>query len=127
VSDVFVIFSGHRAEYLAFIHHKLIYHHLAIYNLGSSDDPAEYRLVVDLRERKAYVAKCLEAEAILAGQWEGVSAQAGPVSLSTDDFEDLLQNFIEQMEFIPSMEEVRKHMEKDHQAVESLLHWLDSR
>jgi hypothetical protein len=127
VSDVFVIFSGHRAEYLAFIHHKLIYHHLAIYNLGSSDDPAEYRLVIDLQERKAYIAKTANAETVVAGQWEVIPNLAGQVLLSSDDFEDLLQNFIEQVQFIPSMEEVSQRMEKDHQAVESLLRWLDTR
>ncbi|MDD5369322.1 MAG: hypothetical protein PHQ40_09560 [Anaerolineaceae bacterium] len=125
VSDGFVTFTGHWAGYLAFIHHKLIYHHLAIYNLGSSDDPAEYRPVIDLQERKAYIAKTCDAEIVVTGQWEVIPNLAGQVLLSSDDFEDLLQNFIEQMQFIPSMEEVRQRMEKDHQAVESLLRWLE--
>ena len=125
VSDGLVTFTGHWAGYLAFIHHKAIYHHLAIYNLGSSDDPAEYRLVIDLQERKAYIAKTCDAEIVVTGQWEVIPNLAGQVLLSSDDFEDLLQNFIEQMQFIPSMEEVRQRMEKDHQAVESLFRWLD--
>ncbi len=127
VSDGFTTFTGHWAGYLAFIHYKSIYHHLAIYNLGSSDDPAEYRLVVDLQERKAYIAKTCDAETVVAGQWEVIPNLAGQVLLSSDDFEDLLQNFIEQIQFIPSMEEVRQRTEKDHQAVESLLRWLDDR
>ena len=127
VSDGFVTFTGHWAGYLAFIHHKSIYHHLAIYNLGSSDDPAEYRLVVDLQERKAYIAKTSDAEIVVTGQWEVIPNLAGQVLLSSDDFENLLQNFIEQTQFIPSIEEVRQRMDKDHQAVESLLRWLDTR
>ena len=75
VSDGFVTFTGHWAGYLAFIHHKLLYHHLAIYNLGSSDDPAEYRLVVDLQERKAYIAKTCDAE--IVGVHAGEGAQVG--------------------------------------------------
>ena len=123
VSDGFVTFTGHWAGYLAFIHHKLIYHHLAIYNLGSSNDPAEYRLVVDLQERKAYIAKTRDAETVVDGQWEVIPNLAGQVLLSSEDFDGLLQNFIEQMQFIPSMEEVRQRMEKDHQADETVLHW----
>jgi len=34
VSDGFVSFTGHWPGYLAFIHHKYVYSHLAIYNLG---------------------------------------------------------------------------------------------
>ena len=127
VSDGFVTFTGHWAGYLAFIHHKSIYHHLAIYNLGSSDDPAEYRLVVDLQVRKVYIAKTRDAETVVAGQWEVIPNLAGQVLLSSEDFEGQLQNFIEQIQFVPSMEEVKQRMEKDHQAVETLLHWLDDR
>jgi hypothetical protein len=125
VSDGFVTFTGNWPGYLAFIHHKLIYHHLVIYSLGSSDDSAEYRLVIDLQERKAYIAKACDAEIVVTGQWEVIPYLAGQVLLSSDDFEGLLQNFIEQIQFIPSMEEVRQHMEKDHQAVETLIRWLD--
>lgn len=127
VYNGFVTFTGHWAGYLAFVHHKSIYHHLAIYNLGSSDDTAEYRLVVDLQERKAYIAKTCDAETVVAGQWEVIPNLAGQVLLSSDDFEDLLQNYIEQMQFIPSIDEVRQLMEKDRKAVETLLRWLDTR
>ena len=33
VSDGLVTFTGNWSGYLAFVHHKFIYHHLAIYNL----------------------------------------------------------------------------------------------
>ncbi len=127
VSDGFVTFTGHWAGYLAFIHHKSIYHYLAIYNLGSSDDPAEYHLVIDLQERKIYIAKASDAETIVAGQWEVIPNLAGQVLLSSEDYEDLLKSFTEQMQFVPSMEEVRQRMEKDHQSVQTLLVWLDDR
>ncbi|HVP20261.1 MAG TPA: hypothetical protein VMS73_00215 [Anaerolineaceae bacterium] len=126
VSDGFVTFTGHWAGYLAFIHHKLIYHNLATYNLGSSDDPADYRLVVDLQDRKAYIAKTAEAETVASGKWEAIPNLAGQVLLSSGDFEGMLQDFIDQAKFIPSMEEVKQRIEKDCKAVESLLRWLDN-
>jgi hypothetical protein len=127
VSDGFVTFTGHWPGYLAFVHHKFVYPTLASYNLGSSDDPAEYRLVVDLLERKAYIAKSRDAELVLARQWRQESTQTEPVSLTTKDFEELLTGFIEQMQKIPSMDELKERMEEDHQAVETLIRWIDTR
>jgi len=125
VSDGFVTFTGNWSGYLAFVHHKAVYPYLRPYTLGSSDAPADYRLVVDLLERKAYIARCREAETVLAGQWESVTPQAEPVSLSTQEFEDLLRDFMEQVQAVPSMEEIKQRMERDQQAVESLICWLN--
>ena len=55
VSDGYVTFTGHWPGYLAYVHHPSVYPYLVTYNLGSSDDLAEYRLVIDLQERQAFV------------------------------------------------------------------------
>ena len=69
VSDGLVTFSGHWPGYLAYLQHRTVHPQLAAYNLGSSEDPAEYRLVIDLEERLAFIALCKEAEKILTSQW----------------------------------------------------------
>ncbi len=125
VSDGFVTFTGDWPGYLAYVQHKSVYPHLALYNLGSSDEPAEYHLLVDLLERKAYIAKSREAEKALAQQWGQGSTQDEPAVTSMEEFEELLQSFVEQIQAIPSMDEIRKRMEEDRQAVEMLVHWLD--
>ena len=66
VSDGYITFTGHRPGYLAYVHHPSVYPCLATYNLGSSDDLAEYRLVVDLQERQAFVCPSQEAVNLLA-------------------------------------------------------------
>jgi hypothetical protein len=56
-----------------------------------------------------------------------VSAGVGHVLLFSEDFEDLLKNFVEQLQFILSMGEVRQRMAKDHRIVEILIRWYDTR
>ncbi len=66
VSDGFATFTGDWPGYLAYVQHKAVYQHLVSYNLGSSDEPAEYHLVINLLERKAYMARSRDAEMVLA-------------------------------------------------------------
>ena len=128
VSDGFVTFTGHWPGYLAFVHHKAVYPSLASYNLGSSDDPAEYHLVIDLQERKAYIALSKEAEKVLAKNWQQEENQAEPISLSAEDFETLVQNLVEQTQKLPTMSELKKHKsKKGRKAVETLIKWLDNK
>ncbi len=123
VSDGFVTLTGNWSGYLAYVHHKKIYHYLKSYNLGSSDEPAEYHLVVDLQERKVYAARCTEAEMILAEQW--AMAQAVPEVVSVDGFDDLLPDLIEQTQSLPTMEEIMNQMDEDYRAVRVLTQWLN--
>ena len=90
------------------------------------------RLVIDLQERRASVALRREAEIVLANQWkspEGMSQgdpyQAGPILLTSEDLERLLEKWIEQSKRVPTMEELMSHMEEDRKAVQALQHWLD--
>ncbi len=46
--------------------------HLALgetWRLGSAEEPATHRLLLDLQERRGYVATVAEAETFLAAQW----------------------------------------------------------
>ena len=122
-SDGFVTFTGNWSGYLAYVHHKKIYPYLKLYNLGSSDDPAEYHLVVDLQERKVYAARCTEAEMVLAEQW--AIAQAEPALVSVGYLDDLLPCMVEQTQSLPSMDEIMHQMDEDYKAVRALTHWLN--
>ena len=126
LSDGFVTFTGHWPGYMAFIHHKSIQLHLAIYNLGSSDEPAEYRLVVDLLERKAYIAKCKEAEMVLGSQRYQEITQTKSVSVTSEEIEALIQSFVVEIETLPSMEDLLRLMEEDQKAVDAHTGWLDN-
>ena len=123
VSDGFMTFTGNWSGYLAYVHHKKIYPYLKAYNLGSSDESAEYHLVVDLQERKVYVARSTEAEMILAEQW--TMAQAELAFVSVECLDDLCPEILEQMQSLPSMDEIMHQMDVDDRAVRTLTQWLN--
>jgi hypothetical protein len=123
VSDGFVTFTGNWSGYLAYVHHKKVYSCLRRYNLGSSDEPAEYHLVVDLQERKVYAARCAETEVILAEQW--AMAQAEPALVSVEYLDDMLPELVEQTQPLPTMEEIMHLMNEDYKAVRAITQWLN--
>ena len=93
VSDGYVTFTGHWPGYLAYVRHPCVYPYLVTYNLGSSDDLAEYRLVIDLQERQAFVCPSQEAVNLLASQWETATELSESVSLSPEDLDALFNEF----------------------------------
>jgi hypothetical protein len=123
VSDGFVTFTGNWSGYLAYVQHKKIYPYLKQYNLGSSDQPAEYHLLVDLKERMVYAARRTEAEMILAEQW--AMAQAEPALVSIELQGDLLPDLLEQTQSLPTMDEIMHQMDEDFIAVRALTNWLN--
>ena len=125
VSDGFVTFTGHWAGYLAFVHHKVVYPYLASYNLGSSDDSAKYNLLVDLIERKAYIALCRDAERIMEENWRLVAEDIEKMTFSTEDMEALIRAFEEDLQEPPEDDELPPSMEEERQAVMELTRWLD--
>lgn len=127
VSDGFVTFTGHWPGYLAYIHHTSVYCFLSPYNLGSLEDPAEYRLMIDLEERTAYIAQSSESEKILSAQWKQEVTQTEPVSISSEELEELIQSFLVETETLPSMEELLRSMDENRKAVDALTWWLDDR
>ena len=125
VSDGFVTFTGHWPGYLAFVQHRHVFHHLAACPLGSSDEPARMKLIIDLRERKGMVALVREADCFLAAQWQPKDVPERTLVLNPGDLETLLELYFQQHP-APTMEEVNRQMEEDHRHVAALRRWLDN-
>ena len=123
VSDGFVTFTGLWPGYLAFVQHRAVHPQVAAYNLGSSEEPAEYRLVIDLDERLAFIAPCREAERLVTPQWG--NPQEKPVTISPAEMETWLADLTEQLSHFPSMDDLLSQMAEDQKHVETLQHWLD--
>lgn len=70
VSDGLVTFTGLWPGYLAYVQHKSVRPLLTEFNLGSSENPADYHLIIDLVERRAFVAPCKVADRFQATQWK---------------------------------------------------------
>ena len=126
VSDGYGTFTGHWPGYLAYVRHPSVYTHLVTYNLGSSDDLAEYRLIIDLQERQAFVCPSQEAVNLLAGQWQTAAELSESVSLSPADLDTLFSEFVRQVLAPPTLEELERRMEVDRRAVETLTRWLNN-
>ena len=97
-----------------------------LYNLESSDDLAEYRLIIDLQERQAFVCPSQEAVNLLAGQWQTAAELSESVSLSPADLDTLFSEFVRQVLAPPTLEELERRMEVDRRAVETLTRWLNN-
>lgn len=123
VSDGFVTFTGLWPGYLAFVQHRAVHPQVAAYNLGSSEDPAEYRLVIDLEERLAFIALCKEAEIFLTSQWGNPHEK--PIAISSEEMEKWLADLSGQLSHFPSMDELLSQMAEDQKHVVTLQHWLD--
>jgi hypothetical protein len=123
VSDGFVTFTGHWPGYLAYVQHRAVHPQLAAYNLGSSEDPAKFRLVIELEERLAFIAPCKEAERLLFSQWG--TSQEKPVTISSEEMEKWLADLSEQLSHFPSMDELLSQMAEDQKHVAILRQWLD--
>lgn len=124
VSDGLVSFTGHWPGYLAYVQYHHVVHHLAACPLGSSEEPARMKLIIDLRERKGMVAMTREADRFLAAQWQLNDIPERALVMNLSDLETLVERFFQQPN--PSMEEVTRRMEEDHQRVAALQHWLDA-
>ena len=124
VSDGLISFTGHWPGYLAYIQHRRVYPHLNGYNLGSSEDQAEHRLVIDRREQTAYILPCRQAERLLSSQWEQAGRPSIPQVFSLEELEEVVRRTAEQWQ-PPSDQDLRALMEADHAAVQALRDWLD--
>lgn len=122
ISDGFVTFTGHWSGYLAFIHHPKVYPHLAKYPLGSSDEPARARLVIDLQNRQAFIAPVKEAERFLAAQWR--SDRHVILHLSLEEMENWVESIVGSL-LAPTEEDLLQQMEEDRRHVIALLDWLE--
>jgi len=125
VSDGMVSFTGHWPGYLTYVQHPLVAPAMANYNLGSSEDFATHRLLIDLDTRQAYVVLAAEAERIFSSQWECHSSNPA-VALFMEDLEPLLREWAKNLKVEVSIEEILSRMAEDQKAVDALRSWLDA-
>ena len=125
VSDGIVSFTGHWPGYLAYVQHPLVAPALINYNLGSSEDFATHRLLIDLDTRQAYVVLAAEGERVLSSQWEQ-QPRNPPVTLFMEDLEPLLREWAKSLKTDISMEDVKRRMADDQKAVDTLRAWMDA-
>ncbi len=125
VSDGILSFTGHWPDYLAYVQHPLVAPALINYNLGSSEDFATHRLLIDLDSRQAFVVLAVEGERILSSQWEQ-QPRNPPVTLFMEDLEPVLREWARNLQADVSMEAVMSRMAEDQKAVETLRAWMDA-
>lgn len=125
VSDGIVSFTGHWPGYLAYVQYPLVALALFNYNLGSSEDFATHRLLIDLDLRQAFVVLAAESERILSSQWEQ-KPRNPPVTLFMEDLEPLLREWASSLQADVSTEAVVNRMAEDQKAVDTLRAWMDA-
>lgn len=125
VSDGRVSFTGNWPGYLAYVQHPHICPHLSPYNLGSSEEEAEYHLVIDRQESTAYLLPARQADRLLSMQWEQESVSEIPQVLSLEDLEGVLRKIALEWR-APSTADVMAQMKEDQAATQALRDWLDS-
>jgi hypothetical protein len=125
VSDGLVTFTGLWPGYLAYVQHKNVHPHLKNFNLGSSECPAGFHLVVDLVERKAFIAPCKVADRFQAAQWEKGVKQEKPFSLSSEEIKKWVEELEQQLSHFPGIDEVMSQIAEDEKCIAALEQWLD--
>ena len=125
VSDGLVTFTGLWPGYLAYVQHKSVRPLLTEFNLGSSENPADYHLIIDLVERRAFVAPCNVADRFQATQWKQGVKQEKPLSLSSEEMEEWVEQLEQQLLNFPSMDELMSQIAEDDKLVAALEQWSD--
>ncbi|NMC84435.1 MAG: hypothetical protein GYA58_04030 [Anaerolineaceae bacterium] len=122
VSDGIVTATGQWIGYLAYIEHPRIYSELCRYELGASDCPAQFRLVIDRVERKGYVARPADAQKFLARQWPEEATTLNPAQM--DQLLEALDRWLAE-DRQATIGDVLAWMEANQNAVAALQAWLN--
>jgi hypothetical protein len=125
VSDGIVSFTGHWPGYLAYVQHPLVAPALIGYNMGSSEEFATHRLLIDLDTRQAFVVLAAECERVLSSQWTQ-QPRNPPVTLFMEDLEPLLREWASSLQADVTMEAVMCRMAEDQKALDTLCAWMDA-
>jgi hypothetical protein len=125
VSDGIVSFTGHWPGYLVYVQHPLVGPALIGYNMGSSEEFATHRLLIDLDTRQASVVLAAECERVLSSQWTK-QPRNPPVTLFMEDLEPVLREWARSLQADVSMEAVMSRMAEDQKAVDTLRAWMDA-
>jgi hypothetical protein len=124
ISDGLYTGTGLYDGYLAYIRHEAVYQALKGVNLGSSDEPAEYHLVFDLRSRKAYLAPSVDATKLLEGQWDK-GKPAKVLSMEDPETARMVAEALKDISCFPSMMELNEQLEEDDHRIALMEAWLD--
>lgn len=126
VADGRITFTGNWYGYLAYIRHRTVKPLLAGFNLGSSDEEASFRLVIDRLAQQAFIANPAQAEHLLASQWPQVvvSQQTLELTAETLRVKQLMEGFLEETN-LPTWGEIAARMQDDAEKVTALTGWLD--
>ena len=122
VSDGAVTATGQWMGYLAYVQHPRVHPALGNYELGGSDGSAEFWLVIDREERKAFVARPREAQKFLAGQWPEAAVSLKPEQMNA--LMEALDRWLAESHNA-TVGEVLEWMEANQKAVEALKNWLN--
>ena len=122
ISDGIVTATGQWMGYLAYIEHPRVYPALTPYELGASDCPAEFWLVIDRDERKAFVARPWEAQKFLSRQWPEAQISLKPEQMG--DLMEALDRWLAE-DRNATVGEVLEWMEANRKAVDTLKNWLN--
>jgi hypothetical protein len=122
VSDGIVTATGEWVGYLAYVEHPRIDPELSRYELGASDCPAQFWLVIDRVECKAYVARPADAQKFLAGQWPEEAITLNPAQM--DQLLEALDRWLVE-DRQATVGDVLAWMEANQKAVAALQAWLN--
>jgi hypothetical protein len=122
ISDGFVTAMGQWIGFLAYVEHPRIDPELSHYELGASDCPAQFWLVIDREDRKAYVARPADAQKFLVSQWPEEATLLNPVQL--DQILEALDRWLAE-DRQATVGDVMAWMEANQKAAAALRAWLD--
>lgn len=123
VSDGVMSAIGQWMGYLAYVEHARVYPELTNYELGASDCPAEYWLIVDRLERKAFVTQPAAAQKFLASQWPQQSLTLDAASM--DKVVEALDRWLAE-DRQATVADVLAWMEANQKAIAALQTWLNA-
>jgi hypothetical protein len=121
VSDGLVTFTGLWPGYLAYVQHKSVHPLLTEFNLGSSENPADYHLIIDLVERGF---RCAQSNRSLSSNPKN-GRKAGILSPFRQRNRKMGRRIEQQLLHFPSMDELMAQIAEDDKLVAALEHWLD--
>jgi hypothetical protein len=115
--------TGDPHAYLAYVRHAAVAPHLAGYDLGSSDGPAEHWLLIDRQSGTVAVAPVAEARRLLRGQWP---ADDAPLTAKQIEAAAKLLRQALAGRPTPTAEQVWAALQEQRRLHSDLVEWLDS-
>ncbi len=123
ISDGRMTMTGYYEGYLAYIRHSSV--NLTGYKLGDSDNEAQNCLIIDLFERKAFIAPKKISEKLLSEQWSKSPAVNTVLSMTHEDVVKRIQEMLDSLESTATFEGLMAGIEESEHYVFLREEWLD--